>query len=180
MAIRQNMDLSIHPAGVLRAGTPAPDFALHTTPDQSVRLHEFLGQPVILAFYPCDWSPICGSQMALYNEILPEFKRFNAELLGVSVDSPWCHVAYVKSLNLQFPLLSDFEPKGAVASAYGAYRAQDGTSERALFVIDSSGIIRWSYLSPVGINPGADGILSALEEFCGAEGRNDMHKEFPQ
>jgi peroxiredoxin len=151
------------PQAILPPGTPAPDFTLHSTPDQSVSLHEFRGQPVILAFYPADWSPVCGDQMALYNEILSEFGRFNAELIGISVDGIWCHLAFAQDRKLHFPLLADFEPKGAVAMAYGAYRPQDGTSERALFVIDGEGIIRWSYLSPVGINPGAEGILAALE-----------------
>jgi peroxiredoxin len=100
----------------------------------------------------------------LYNEVLPEFKRFGAVLLGISVDSAWCHLAFAKDRNLHFPLLSDFEPKGAVARTYGVYRHLDGTSERALFVIDVAGIIRWSYVSPVGVNPGADGILRALQD----------------
>ena len=102
--------------------------------------------------------------MALYNEVLPEFRRFNAALLGISVDGAWCHLAFAKDRKLQFPLLADFEPKGEVARTYGVYRQQDGTSERALFVIDADGVVRWSYVSPVGINPGADGILKALEE----------------
>ena len=148
---------------ILSPGSPAPDFALNSTPDQKVSLKDFRGRPVILAFFPADWSPVCGDQMALYNEILPEFQRFNAELLGISVDGIWCHLAFARDRKLRFPLLSDFEPKGGVASAYGAYRAHDGTTERALFVIDAEGIIRWSYLSPVGVNPGAEGILSALE-----------------
>ena len=147
----------------LPAGTPAPDFALKSTPDQVVRLSEFRGQPVVLAFYPADWSPVCGDQMALYNEILPEFQKHNAELLGISVDGVWCHTAFAKDRNLHFPLLSDFEPKGAVARAYGAYFEAAGITERALFVIDKDGIIRWSYLSPIAVNPGAEGILEALE-----------------
>jgi peroxiredoxin len=101
--------------------------------------------------------------MALYNEILPEFQKYQAELLGISVDGAWCHAAFAKDRKLRFPLLADFEPKGAVSRLYGAYRPE-GVSERALFVIDKEGIIRWSYLSPVGINPGADGILQALED----------------
>ncbi len=148
----------------LPAGTPAPDFSLHSTPDQTVRLSEFRGQPVVLAFYPADWSPVCGDQMALYNEMLSEFQNFGAELLGISVDGVWCHVAFSRDRKLHFPLLADFEPKGAVARLYGVYRQADGTSERALFVIDADGVIRWSYVSPVGVNPGAEGILSALEE----------------
>ena len=149
--------------GGLAPGTLAPDFSLHSTPDQLVSLSDFRGQPVILAFYPADWSPVCGDQMALYNEILSEFQRFNAELLGISVDGIWCHLAFSQERRLHFPLLADFEPKGDVARLYGVYRAQEGTSERALFVIDADGAIRWSYVSPVGINPGADGILRALE-----------------
>ena len=148
---------------VLAAGTPAPDFSLHTTPDQLVSLSDFRGRPVILVFYPADWSPVCGDQLALYNELHEEFARFDAELLGVSVDGAWCHIAYAHDRKLHFPLLSDFEPKGRVARLYGAYREQDGTSDRALFVIDAEGVIRWSYRSPVGVNPGADGILRALE-----------------
>jgi peroxiredoxin len=147
----------------LPSGTIAPDFSLRATPDQMVSLSELRGRPVILAFYPADWIPVCGDQMALYNEVLSEFHRFGAELLGISVDGVWCHVAFVDDRKLHFPLLSDFEPKGAVARRYGVYREADGTSERALFVIDAAGIVRWSYVSPLGINPGADGILRALD-----------------
>jgi peroxiredoxin len=149
--------------GPLAAGTVAPDFSLKSTPDQTVSLSEFLGSPVILAFYPADWSPVCGDQVALYNQVLPEFHKHRAVLIGISVDGSWCHAAFARDRNLHFPLLADFEPKGAVARAYGVYRALDGESERALFVIDAQGVIRWSYVSPVGINPGADGILTALE-----------------
>ena len=159
----QNQRVTTEPAHALPSGTPAPDFTLHSTPDQEVSLSEFRGQPVILAFYPADWSPVCGDQMSLYNEVLPEFHRFNAELMGISVDGVWSHAAFARDRNLHFPLLADFEPKGAVARTYGVYRQHDGTTERALFVIDADGIIRWSYVSPVGINPGADGILNALE-----------------
>jgi peroxiredoxin len=166
MAKHDSRSPATHSRGVLTPGTLAPDFDLHTTPDQKVSLRDFRGRPVVLAFYPADWSPVCGDQMALYNEILPEFQRFNAELLGISVDGIWCHLAFAKERKLRFPLLADFEPKGGVATAYGAYRPQDGTSERALFVIDAAGHIRWSYLSPVGINPGADGILTALEDMA--------------
>jgi peroxiredoxin len=147
----------------LPAGAKAPDFQLPSTPDQTVSLADFRGRPVILAFYPEDWSPVCSDQMALYQEVMPEFQRFDAELLGISVDGVWCHLAFAKDRNLHFPLLADFEPKGEVSRAYDAYRATEGTSERALYVIDGDGVVAWSYLSPVGVNPGADGILRALE-----------------
>jgi peroxiredoxin len=156
---------------LLGAGASAPDFKLRSTPDQFVALSDLRGSPVILAFYPADWSPVCGDQMALYNEILPEFRRLKANLLGISVDGAWCHSAFAKDRKLHFPLLSDFEPKGAVARDYGAYRTQDGFCERALFVLDSEGTIRWSYLSPIGVNPGADGIMAALEDLSSKAGR---------
>ena len=159
--------LQNHDGAVLSAGTPAPDFSLHTTPDQTVKLSEFRGQPVVLAFYPADWSPVCGDQMTLYNELLSEFQNRRAQLLGISVDGVWCHAAFSLNRKLHFPLLADFEPKGAVSRLYSVYRESDGTSERALFVIDADGVIRWRYVSAVGVNPGADGILSALEELQG-------------
>jgi peroxiredoxin len=154
--------------GILEVGTPAPDFTLQSAPGQTLRLSELRGRPVILAFYPADWSPVCGDQMVLYNEVLPNFREYGAELLGISVDGVWCHAAFARHQKLHFPLLSDFEPKGAVSRLFGAYRESDGTSERALFVLDGEGIIRWSYLSPIDVNPGADGILNALESLAGA------------
>ena len=137
-------------SNILSAGTPAPDFTLHVTPDQMLSLKDLRGRPAILAFYPADWSPVCGDQMALYNQVLPEFQRFGAAIVGISVDSAWCHLAFAADRKLHFPLLADFEPKGAVAKTYGAYRYREGVSERALFVT-------------IGVNPGADGILEALE-----------------
>lgn len=150
-------------SNLLASGIAAPDFSLHVTADQTLSLSELRGRPVILAFYPADWSPVCSDQMALYNEILPEFRKYGAEILGISVDGVWCHNAFAQSRRLHFSLLSDFEPKGDMAKKYGAYREIDGVCERALFVIDKNGLIAWSYLSPMGENPGADGILEALE-----------------
>jgi peroxiredoxin len=150
-------------SNILSAGTPAPGFRVRVTPDQYLSLSDLTGKPIILAFYPADWSPVCGDQMALYNEVLPEFRKHDAELLGISVDGAWCHAAFVKDRHLHFPLLADFHPKGAVAKSYRAYREDEGVSERALFVIDRKGVIFWSYCSPIAVNPGADGILDALE-----------------
>jgi peroxiredoxin len=157
-------DPAVAASSILPAGAAAPDFELPAGPDRTVSLRQFRGRPVILAFYPADWSPVCGDQLALYNEVLDEFQEHNAQLLGVSVDGMWCHRAYADARRMKFPLLSDFEPKGAVSRRYGVYDDAWGTSRRALFVIDADGVIRWSYLSPVDVNPGADGILAALEE----------------
>lgn len=151
-------------AQILKAGTQAPDFALPVTADQKISIQDFKGKPLILAFYPADFSPVCSDQISLYNEILPEFKKYNAELLGISVDGYWCHTAFRGQNHIHFPLLSDFQPKGEVAKKYGVYNEKMGTSERALFVIDKNGKIFWSYLSPIGDNPGADGILDALDK----------------
>lgn len=149
---------------ILSKGIIAPDFELYATPDQKLSLAELKGERVILAFYPADWSPVCGDQMALYNEALTLFRIYNAQLIGISVDSRWCHRAFAEDRNLEFPLLSDFEPKGAISRLYGVYQEQTGESERGLFVIDEHGIIQWSYLSPIDDNPGADRILDALDD----------------
>lgn len=156
---------------ILAAGTSAPDFALKSAPDKVVRLSDLRGKPVVLAFYPADWSPVCGDQMALYNEMHEEFDELGAQVVGISVDGVWCHAAFARDRKLRFPLLSDFEPKGAVSRAYGAYRADEGVSERALFVLDAEGVIRWSHLSPPAVNPGADGIFRALEALPRRDGQ---------
>jgi peroxiredoxin len=147
----------------LGPGETAPDFTLASTPEHKLSLRDLRGRPVILAFYPADWSPVCGAQVSLYNDLLPVFARFGAALLAISVDDVWCHAAYARARKLRFPLLSDFEPKGEVARAYGVYRRNDGVCERALFVLSPSGAVYWSYVSPIAVNPGAEGILAALE-----------------
>lgn len=149
---------------ILLPGIQAPDFNLHATPDQKLRLSELLGKKIILAFYPADWSPVCGDQMSLYNEMRSFFHKYNAEVIGISVDSKWSHMAFAENRNIHFPLLADFEPKGDVSRQYAVYNVEEGHSKRALFVIDETGMIQWSYLSPEGMNPGADGILEALEK----------------
>ena len=148
---------------IIQPGTPAPDFALADQNGAPVTRADLRDKPTILAFYPADWSPVCGDQMALYNEVLPVFKDAGAELFGVSVDSRWCHAAFAENRKLRFRLLADFEPKGGLARRFGAYRDSDGTTERALFVLDRDAVVRWSYLSPIDVNPGADGILEALD-----------------
>ena len=160
-------------SGLVGAGEMAPEFELKTTPDQTVSLSDFRGRPVVLAFYPADWSPVCGDELALFNEVLPEIQRHGATFIGISVDGVWCHNAFAQARRFQFPLLSDFEPKGEVARRYGAYREAEGVCERALFVIDEEGRIAWSYKSPIGINPGADGILAALDDLARKSGRKE-------
>ena len=147
---------------MLEKNTVAPDFTLFATPDQKITLSEFRGRNVILAFYPADWSPVCSDQMALYNEMLKYFKKYDAEIFGISVDSKWWQMAFSQSRKMHFTLLADFEAKGETAKKYGVYNDEEGECNRALFVINKDGLIKWSYLSPTAINPGADGILEAL------------------
>ena len=149
---------------LLQTGTPAPDFTLKATPDQTLTLGELRGRPVVLMFYPADWSPVCSDQLALYEAIRSEFEPYHAAVVGISVDGVWCHRAFAETRGITFPLLADFEPKGAVSRRYGAYRVADGFSERALFVLDSQGVVTWSQVVEPEENPGADGILNALEE----------------
>jgi peroxiredoxin len=162
---------------VLQSGTRAPPFTLRSTPEQSYSLSDFQGRPVVLAFYPADWSPVCGDQMALYNEMREEFAAYGAQVLGVSVDGVWCHKAFAEARRIRFPLLSDFEPKGEVSRRYGAYVRQEGFSARALFVIDGNGVIQWSYLSPLNVNPGAEGIFAALDRMIGRDDRSSRRDE---
>jgi peroxiredoxin len=159
---------------IIASGAKAPGFTLRVTPDQSLSLSDFAGRRVILAFYPADWSPVCGDQMTLYNHLLVEFRKKGAELVGISVDGAWCHQAFARDRNLHFPLLADFHPKGEVSRAYGAYRDDVGESARALFIVDESGAIAWSHLSPVAVNPGADGILDALDQMPELEQKKNV------
>lgn len=142
----------------------APAFSLSSTDGKKIGLDDFPGKRVVLVFYPADWSPVCGSELTIFNEILPEIESHNAVILGISVDNVWSHSAFAKSKNLRFPLLSDFEPKGEVARLYDAYVPDAGLCGRSLFVLDEDRNIRWRFTSPLDVNPGADGVLTALEE----------------
>ncbi|MGB3716226.1 MAG: redoxin domain-containing protein [Candidatus Promineifilaceae bacterium] len=153
---------------LLEPGEYGPDFSLRAVTgrgdsEKMVSLGDLRGKSVVLVFYPKDGTAVCGSQLALYNEALELLEEQKAHIVAISVDSLDTHLSFAKSLDLAFPLLSDDNPAGAVASAYGVFNEDDGLSERALFVLDGRGIVRWRYISPRGINPGMDGILSALE-----------------
>ncbi len=132
----------------LPAGTSAPDFTLPDAAGQPVRLADFRGQNVLLVFYPLDWSPACSDQLSLYQLELDTFERAHTQVIGISVDSLYSHGAWAAVRGLTFPLLSDFNPRGAVAERYQVLRAADGFSERALYLVDGAGIIRYAHVSP--------------------------------
>jgi peroxiredoxin len=153
----------------LPPGTSAPDFRLPHAPGQTLALASLRGRPAVLAFYPAAWEPVSAEQLLMLHQSLPELRRLGAQLVGISVDGVWTQLAFARARQLDFPLLSDAEPKGAVARAYGVYRAPEGTSERALFVLDAAGVVRWREVAPLSVDPGADGILTALERLCGPD-----------
>jgi peroxiredoxin len=144
-------------------GQRAPDFELPSAPNESFTLSRFLGRPVVLVFYPADWSPVCSDQLPLYEALMPVFAKYDAQIVAISVDGVWCHKAFKESRGLSFPLLADFEPKGETSRTYSVYRGTEGVSERALFVLDQDGVVFWSEIAPITVNPGADGILTALD-----------------
>lgn len=148
---------------LLQVGQKAPLWTLPKGPQEFVSLKNLYGAPIVLVFYPADWSPVCSDQLILYNEIEKEFEKYRAKLVAISVDGIWCHQAFARQNKLFFPLLSDFEPKGKVAKEYGVYLEKEGFAGRALFVLDADGVIAWSDLAPTGVNPGAEGIFQALQ-----------------
>ncbi|WP_448628058.1 peroxiredoxin [Geodermatophilus sp. URMC 64] len=152
----------------LAVGTRAPDFTLPDADGRPVSLSDFRGRPVVLVFYPLDWSPGCSRQLELYQQELAEFERRGAALVGISVDSLYSHGAWAAVRGLTFPLLSDFHPRGEVARRYGVWRESDGFSERALYVVDADGVIRWAHVSPqVDHLPDIYELFTALDEVAG-------------
>src|SRR5512138_2003511 len=163
----------------LPPGTAAPPFRMLSAdaaalppgtrfpPEEWMSLDDQRGSPVVLVFYPADFTPVCGEELAIFNEVIPELERHGAKVFGISVDSAWCHRAFAQDRHLRFPLLADFHPKGEVSRRYHSYREQDGFAERSLFVLDRDGNVFWSYVSPIDVNPGVDGVLDALERLDG-------------
>jgi peroxiredoxin len=144
-------------------GQNAPDFTLRDQDGKKVTLSELRGQPVVLVFYPLDWSPVCTDQLSLYQDSMSDFKKQGATLYGVSVDSAFSHKAFQEHLGIQFPLLADFEPKGEVARQYGMYMEKHGTNERGFVVIDADGKVKHVHKSPSPLEiPAANLILDAL------------------
>lgn len=158
----------------LPPGSRAPSFQLAVTPAESVSLADCAGSPVVLAFYPADFSPVCSDELALFNELLPELQRHGARMFGVSVDSVWSHAAFARQRGIRFPLLADFHPKGDMSRRYHAWREAEDVSERALYVLDGDGVIAWSHVSPPAVNPGVDGVLDALEKLSGGSATQEV------
>jgi peroxiredoxin len=148
---------------VIEPGTQAPKFSLPDSEGNMVGLGDFAGSKLVLCFYPLDFSPVCSDQLSIYQEVLGDIEAKGASLLGVSVDSAYCHRAFRERLNLTMPLLADFHPKGAMSREYGAYQEEFGTDNRSLVLVDGDGMVRWSYATDsVKDIPGANLIFDAL------------------
>ena len=149
---------------MIEPGSPAPDFTLPDQDGNKVSLADYSGRTVVLVFYPSDFSRVCTDQLSVYQEVLPQLEDAGAELVGISVDSAFCHKAFREHQGLSIPLLADFHPKGEVAKAYGVWSEDYGVSGRALVMVGPDGVVQWSYLSPPLEVPGANLIFDALEQ----------------
>ena len=149
---------------MIEPGSKAPDFTLRNQDRDKVSLGDFAGRKLVLAFYPLDFSPVCTDQLSLYQEVLGDLEREGATLVGISVDSAYCHAAFRQQLNLTMPLLADFKPKGAVSKAYGAWIDGADHGNRSLVLIDEDGVVAWSHAAPTPLEiPGANLIFDALQ-----------------
>ena len=148
---------------MIAVGDRAPDFTLRDQDGEQVSLSDYRGRKVLLVFYPGDFSPVCGDQLSIYQEVKPEIEEKGVELVGISVDGFFAHKAFQEKLGIDTTLLSDFEPKGEVARAYGSYVEKMGFANRTLVLIDEDGVVAWTYESPnPGEFPGANVIFDAL------------------
>jgi peroxiredoxin len=148
---------------MIEPGTKAPDFTLNDQDGHAVGLGDFAARRLVLAFYPLDFSPVCTDQLSIYQEVVDELAERGAALVGISVDSAFCHAAFRKQLNLTIPLLADFNPKGAVSRAYGAYMEGPGHGNRSLVLVGEDGVVAWSHAAPTPLEiPGANLIFDAL------------------
>ncbi len=149
---------------MIAAGEPAPDFTLRDQDGERVSLSDFRGGRVLLVFYPLDFSPVCSDQLSIYQEVKPEIEAKGVEMIGISVDHGFAHRAFQEKLGIDTRLLADFEPKGEVARAYGAYIEQVGHANRSLVLVDEEGVVEWVHESPTPLEiPGANVIFDALE-----------------
>jgi peroxiredoxin len=150
---------------MIAAGGAAPEFTLRNQDGEEVSLSDFRGRKVLLVFYPLDFSPVCSEQLSIYQEVKPEIEAKGVEMVGISVDHGFAHKAFQEKLGIDTQLLADFEPKGEVSRAYGAFIEKAGHANRSLVLVDEEGAVEWVYESPTPLEiPGANLIFDALEQ----------------
>ncbi|HEY1678804.1 MAG TPA: peroxiredoxin [Candidatus Sulfotelmatobacter sp.] len=144
-------------------GAPAPEFTLKDQNQQEVSLANFRGKKrVVIIFYPLDWSPVCTKEHACLVSDMKRFEQLDAQVLGLSVDSVWSHKAYAEKMGIQYPLLADFQPRGAVASKYGVFLEDKGITGRAVSIVDREGKLAWHKNYDIPTVPPVDEIATAL------------------
>lgn len=144
-------------------GSPAPDFTLKDQNMQDVSLASFRGKRVVIVFYPLDWSPVCTKEHACFVDDMGKFEHLDAQVLGLSVDSAWSHKAFAEKMGIQYPLLADFQPRGAVAARYGVFLEEKGITGRAISIIDREGNLAWHKNYDIPVVPGVEEVAKALE-----------------
>ena len=152
----------------------APPVALRCSQHCAATLDDYRGKTLVLVFYVADWHPVCTGQLERYRDFAPEFERLGAEVVAISPDSVWSHASFARAHGLTFPLLSDDSPRGAVARAYGVDEGEGAPHRRGLFVVDPAGVVTWSATFPELIDPGIDGVLTALEALKPAAARSSL------
>ena len=147
----------------LTVGSPAPEFSLKDQSQKEVKLSDFRGKKrVVLVFYPLDWSPVCTNEHACLVSDGKQFDQLDAQVLGLSVDSVWSHKAYAEKMGIQYPLLADFQPRGAVAAKYGVYLEDKGITGRAISIIDREGNLAWHKNYDIPVVPDVKEVAAAL------------------
>jgi peroxiredoxin (alkyl hydroperoxide reductase subunit C) len=153
------------PDGIVQPGTPAPPFTLKDENGENFTNASIAGQTAVFVFYPNAFSPVCTDQFQVYEEVLDEFEAAAATLYGVSTDSMWSQKAFKEQLGTSIPMLSDFEPKGAMSRAFGAYFEPGGFTNRAIVIVNPEGVVQYSHLAEnPGALPGANLIFDGLAQ----------------
>ena len=149
----------------LSVGQPAPDFALKDQNQKEVKLSDFAGKKrVVLVFYPLDWSPVCTNEHVCFKNDLKQFEQLDAAVLGISVDSVWSHKAFAEKMGISYPLLADFQPRGAVAEQYGVFLADKGITGRAIVIVNKQGKVAWMKNYDIPVVPDVNEIAQALQQ----------------
>jgi mycoredoxin-dependent peroxiredoxin len=149
----------------LSVGQTAPDFALKDQSQKEIKLSDFAGKKkVVLVFYPLDWSPVCTNEHACFVNDMKQFETLDAEVLGVSIDSVWSHKAYAEKMGIQYSLLADFHPKGAMSEKYGVYMPEKGITGRSIFIIDKGGRVAWAKNYDISVVPDVNEVATALSQ----------------
>ncbi len=146
----------------IAVGQPAPEFTLKDQSQKEVKLSDFRGKNIVLIFYPLDFSPVCTNEHACFVNDMKRFETFNAQVLGLSVDSVWSHKAFADKMGISYPLLADFNPRGAVADKFGVYLGDKGITGRAIAIVDKMGKIAWLKNYDIPVVPDMKEVAEAL------------------